>query len=172
MTPTYPASSSRWIPGPRALAAAAALCALAQPAFAHHVMGGRLPATPWEGLLSGFAHPVIGLDHLAFILGIGIWSALGGWRWSAPVLFVLYTLVGCALHLKGLTLPFMSYGGSSLVANYVLLALLMRISDTTARRLGELPTRPNRKARRYAKKVAKGKISDQGPATQALEALR
>ncbi len=93
---------------------------------------------------------------MAFILlvGAGLRIALRTDRTFEKLLAVgLTTIVGIqgfiiiagvikVVPLTGITLPFVSYGGSSLVANYVLLALLIRLSDSSARRLGELPDDP------------------------------
>lgn len=90
----------------RPLGAALLLCASAQPAFAHHAMDGDLPATLAQGLVSGLAHPVIGLDHLAFVIGVGLASAFLAHRLVPVLCFVAATLLGCALHVNGVTLPY------------------------------------------------------------------
>jgi urease accessory protein len=77
----------------------------AGPALAHHPMGGQLPQTLWQGLLSGFGHPIIGLDHLAFVAGIGLAAAFAPNRWLAPLAYVAATLAGCLLFVGGVALP-------------------------------------------------------------------
>jgi len=92
--------------------------AAAGPAEAHHVMGGRTPSTFMDGLLSGLGHPVIGLDHLAFIVAIGIVAGVSGLSLGLPALFIAASAVGVAVHVRGLALP----GAEMLVALSVLVA--------------------------------------------------
>src|SRR5437588_11441393 len=87
-------------------------------AFAHHVMGGATPSTLVEGLLSGITHPVIGPDHLAFLLAIGIAVGIGGLNLALPALFVIASAIGVMLHVNGINLP----GAEIVVACSVLLA--------------------------------------------------
>ena len=65
------------------------LLVVASPASAHHAMGGKMPSTFFEGFLSGLAHPVIGVDHLAFIVSVGLFAAINPQGILIPIFFVL-----------------------------------------------------------------------------------
>jgi urease accessory protein len=87
------------------LAALFGLIFLADPASAHHLMGGRTPSTFAEGLLSGLGHPIIGLDHLAAVVAIGCLAAA---HRAAPALaigFILMMIAGVDLHVRGTSVP-------------------------------------------------------------------
>ena len=68
-------------------------------------MDGELPSTFWQGLLSGLGHPIIGIDHFAFIVGVGLVSYLVGRIALLPLLFVAGTVLGCFVHLQDFDLP-------------------------------------------------------------------
>jgi len=84
---------------------AAAALGAAEPALAHHVMGGQAPDSLMAGLLSGLGHPIIGIDHLAFVVAVGLAAAFTPQRWLSPLAFVGATLAGCILFLAGVALP-------------------------------------------------------------------
>lgn len=62
--------------------------------------------------LQGALHPLTGLDHLAAMISVGLWSALTTHQrssdrsvWTAPAAFAIFLLIGALLGLGGLSLP-------------------------------------------------------------------
>lgn len=75
-------------------------------AIAHHALEGKIPTNFIEGFISGLAHPIIGLDHLAFVVASGLIAARQVNGIFIPIVFILTAMLGTGLHLLKVDLPF------------------------------------------------------------------
>ncbi len=64
------------------------------------------------GFVSGFSHPIGGLDHIVAMVAVGLWGAfLGGQAmWLLPVVFPVVMAFGGALGVLGVPLPAVETG--------------------------------------------------------------
>lgn len=105
------------------------LALFAQPLYAHttgHAAGG---------FAIGFAHPLLGADHVLAMLAVGIWAAQlrGRAVWSLPLAFVVALLVGIQFGMMGATFAVVEpMIVSSLLVLGLLIALQLRFATSAA----------------------------------------
>jgi urease accessory protein len=93
----------------------------ASPAFAHVGAGST------ASFAAGVAHPLMGIDHITVMVAVGLWAALKGHRalWVWPATFVGVMLIGAALGMAHVALPFVE---PAILASVVALGLLVALA--------------------------------------------
>ncbi|MEB3343306.1 HupE/UreJ family protein [Okeania sp.] len=99
-------------------------------AIAHHPMGGKIPSNFGEGLLSGMGHPIIGIDHLAFVLAVGLVGTTIPNGLSILASFLATGMLGTGIHLLSIDLPLTELAiAFSVVVFGVILAFKQRLNN-------------------------------------------
>jgi urease accessory protein len=92
-----------------------------RPAAAHHAEAIlKLSPTPFTGLISGLAHPVLGPDHLLFLLALSLVGLRQRRRWTLGLL-----VVGLLGSWAGLVLPGLPGAGLLVALSLVAVALVL-----------------------------------------------
>ncbi len=110
-----------------AIAASFAFLLFATPVFAHHAMGGKTPSNFLDGFLSGLAHPIIGFDHFAVVVAVGLLAVLKPQGILIPIGFLLSAMVGTGFHLMSISLPAVEFMVSGSI---LLFGALLVIKDS------------------------------------------
>lgn len=79
------------------------------------------------GFASGFAHPILGLDHIAAMVAVGLWGAFLGAPaiWLLPIVFPLVMALGGILSIVGVPLPGVEIG---IATSAVVLGLMVALA--------------------------------------------
>jgi len=79
------------------------------------------------GFASGFLHPLLGWDHVAAMVAVGLWGAFLGSPaiWILPVVFPLVMAFGGALGVLGIPIPAVETG---IAASAVVLGLMVAVA--------------------------------------------
>lgn len=79
------------------------------------------------GFYSGFVHPILGWDHVAAMVAVGLWGAFLGNPaiWVLPIVFPIVMAIGGALGVAGIPLPAVETG---IATSAVVLGLMVALA--------------------------------------------
>lgn len=119
------------------LALAATLTTLGEPALAHTGTGYG------GGFVSGFTHPILGWDHVAAMVAVGLWGAFLGTPaiWLLPVVFPLVMALGAVLGILGIPVPAIETGIALSAVVLGLMIVLAARRRSGSRRCWSAPSR-------------------------------